>query len=54
MLYIKIIFTIKFLHAHSQYVCNISTKYLKNTVKALGGVDYLKYALLEILQTSYS
>ena len=47
-------FIIKILHAHLQYVCNILAKYKKDTLKALGGVDYTKYALLEILQTQYS
>ena len=37
---------IKLLHAHLQYVCNIPAKYQKNILKALGGVDFTKYALL--------
>ena len=41
---------IKLLHAHLQYVCNISAKYLKDTLKALGGVDFTKYKLLPISQ----
>ena len=32
------------LHAHLQYVCNIPEKYQKDTLKALGGVDYTKNA----------
>ena len=41
---------IKLLHAHLQYVCNIHTKYQMNILKALGGVDFTKYALLPISQ----
>ena len=37
---------IKLLHAHVQYVCNIPAKYQKNILKALGEVDFTKYALL--------
>ena len=46
----KIIFGIKLLHAHLQYVCNIPAKYQTNILKALGGVDFTKYALLPISQ----
>ena len=46
----KIFFDIKLLHAHLQYVCNIPDKYQINILKALGGVDYTKYALLPIRQ----
>ena len=35
-------FSIKLLHAHLQYVCNIPTMHLKDTLKALGGVDFTK------------
>ena len=38
-------FGIKILHAHLKYVCNIPTKYQMNILKALGGVDFTKYAL---------
>ena len=40
----------KFLHAHLQYVCNITAKYQMNILKAIGGVDFTKYALLPISQ----
>ena len=54
-IFIKIyFFIIKLPHAHYQYVCNISAKHLKNTLNALGGVDFTKYALLALLQTPYS
>ena len=47
----KIIFwDIKLLHAHLQYVCSIPAKYQLNILKALGGVDFTKYALLPISQ----
>ena len=35
-------FSIKFLHAHLQYICNIPTMHLKDTLKALGGDDFTK------------
>ena len=41
---------IKVLHAHLQYVCNIPAKYQMNILKALGEVDFTKYALLPISQ----
>ena len=41
---------IKLFHAHLQYVCNIPAKYQMNILKALGGVDFTKYALLPISQ----
>ena len=40
------IFGIKLLHAHLQYVCNIPAKYQMNILKALGGVDFKTYALI--------
>ena len=43
-------FGIKLLHAYLQYVCNIHVKYQMNILKALGGVDFTKYALLPISQ----
>ena len=43
-------FGIKLLHAHQQYDCNIHAKYQMNILKALGGVDFTKYALLPISQ----
>ena len=45
-----IFFGIKLLHAHLKYVCNIHAKYQLNILKALGGVDFTKYALLPISQ----
>ena len=44
----KYFFSIKLLHAHLQYVCNIPAQYQMNILKALGGVDFTKYALLPI------
>ena len=44
----KYFFSIKLLHAHLQYVCNIPAKYQMNILKALGGVDFTKYVLLPI------
>ena len=38
------------LHAHLQYVSKIPAKYQMNILKALGGVDFTKYALLPISQ----
>ena len=46
----NIFFGIKLLHAHLQYVCNIPAKYQMNILKALGEVDFTKYALLPISQ----
>ena len=46
----KLIFGIKLLHAHLQYVCNIPGKYQMNILKAEGPVDFTKYALLPISQ----
>ena len=43
-------FGIKLLHAHLQYVCNIPAKYQMNILKAVGGVDFTKYALSHISQ----
>ena len=38
-------FSIIILHAHLQYVWNMSAKYWKEILKALGGVDFTNYAL---------
>ena len=46
----NIFFGIILLHAHLQYVSNIPAKYQMNILKALGGVDFTKYALLYISQ----
>ena len=40
----------KLLHAHLQYVCNVPPKSQMNILKALGGVDFTKYALSPISQ----
>ena len=48
-IYQKNVFIIKLLHAHLQYVFNIPAKYYKNQLKALGGVEYIKFALLAII-----
>ena len=45
----KYLFSIKLLHAHLQYVHNISAKCWKGSVKGLRGVDFTKYALLAII-----
>ena len=39
----------KLIHAHLKYIWNKSTKNLKETLKALGGVDFTKYALPTII-----
>ena len=41
---------IKLLHEPLQYVCIIPAKYQMNILKALGGVDFTKHALLPISQ----
>ena len=46
----KYFFGIKLLHAHLQYVCNIPPNYQMNILKALGEVDFTKYALSPISQ----
>ena len=47
--FVKNIFvSIKLLYAHLQYVCNLTAKYQMNILKALGEVDFTKYALLPI------
>ena len=46
-------FSIKVLQAHLQHVCNIPAKVLKGTLKALGGVNFTKYALLTIVLYVY-
>ena len=43
-------FGIKLLQAHLQYACKIHAKYQMNILKALGGVDFTKYALSQISQ----
>ena len=45
----KYFFIIKLLHAHLQYVCYIPAKYSKDTLTALRGVDFTKYALSAII-----
>ena len=35
----------KIIHAYLKYIWNKSKKNLKETLKALGGVDFTKYAL---------
>ena len=42
----------KIIHAHLKYIWNKSTKNLKETLKALGGVDFTKYALPTIMYIS--
>ena len=39
----------KIIHAHLKYIWNKSTKNLKETLKALGGADFTKYALPNII-----
>ena len=39
----------KIIHAHLKYIWNKSTKNLKETLKALRGVDFTKYALPTII-----
>ena len=45
-----IFFSIIILHAHLQYVRNMSAKYCKEILKALGGVDFTNYALPTIIE----
>ena len=35
----------KIIHAHLKYIWNKYTRNLKETLKALGGVDFTKYAI---------
>ena len=46
-------FSIILLHAYLQYLWHISAKYQKIILKAVGGVDFTKYALLALWQTFY-
>ena len=50
--YIKMLyfFSIILHYVHFEYVCNIAAKYQKDTLKALGVVDLIKYALLAIIR----
>ena len=41
--------SMKIIHAHLKYIWNKSTKNLKETLKALRGVDFTKYALPTII-----
>ena len=41
--------SIKFPHAHFQYVCNIPTMHLKDILKALGGVDFFHKVSADLL-----
>ena len=34
------------LRVHLQHVCNVPAKYKIDTLKALGGVDFIKYAII--------
>ena len=43
------IFSMKIIHAHLKYIWNKSTKNFKERLKALGGVDFTKYALPTII-----
>ena len=45
----KYCFSIKFLHAYLQYVCNVSTKCWKDPIKGLSAADFTKYALSIII-----
>ena len=40
----KYFFSTKLLHAHLQYVCNISARHWKDPMKALSGADFTKYS----------
>ena len=44
----------KIIHAHLKYIWNKSTKNLKETLKALGGVDFTKYAITTIIVHVYN
>ena len=39
----------KIIHAHLKYIWHKSTKHLKESLKALGGVDLTMYALPTII-----
>ena len=53
-IFVKIhFFSIILLHAYLQYLWHISAKYQKRILKAVGEVDFTKYALLAIWQTFY-
>ena len=45
----NLIFSMKIIHAHLKYIWNKSTKNLNETLKALGGVDFTRYALPTII-----
>ena len=46
----KSFYSITLIHAYLQYACFIPAKYQKDTLKALGGVDFTKSALSAIIQ----
>ena len=45
-------FSIILLHAYLQYLWHISAKYQKRVLKAVGGVDFTKYALLALIMAN--
>ena len=48
--FVKTYFFSIIIHAHLQYVWNMSAKYWKEILKALGGVDFTNYALPTIIE----
>ena len=45
-------FNIILLNVHFKYVCNITAKFQKDLLKILEGVDFTKYALLNMCSGS--
>ena len=43
------LFSIRILHAHLKYIWNKCAKNSNETMKALGGLDFIKYALPAVL-----
>ena len=46
------LFSIRILHAHLKYIWNKCAKNSNETMKALGGLDFIKYALPAVLYIS--
>ena len=43
------LFSIRIIHAHLKYIWNKCAKNSNETMKALGGLDFIKYALPAVL-----
>ena len=46
------LFSIRIIHAHLKYIWNKCAKNSNETMKALGGLDFIKYALPAVLYIS--